>query len=219
MQLPQDESAYETRAVVGGRTIRVGLTGKTYGEVKPSYWPDPGFDDTSGTPIGSASKAPVPPYVNAQVNRVIIPWNTWATTRIRSIVPLQNSAIFTTPANGSMIQVGRTARIKARIQLWMPAFKKQFQTLQRLRTPTPVSVEVTRCALVGRNSPDSIMIKVISTRQSSRRRFARDFFHRSYALHTRASEHQYGQPGCSACVGGGHYNDKSNLFEFVIRKQ
>jgi hypothetical protein len=69
MQLPQDESAYETRAVVGGRTIRSGLTGKTYGETRPSYWPDPGFDDTTGTSIGSASKAPVPPYVKAQASR------------------------------------------------------------------------------------------------------------------------------------------------------
>ncbi len=54
----QDESAYHTRAVVGGRTIRQGLQGKTYGEVKPSYWADPGFDDAPGRFVGNGNTIP-----------------------------------------------------------------------------------------------------------------------------------------------------------------
>lgn len=54
----QDQSAYGTRACVGGRTRRNGLEGRTYGEVRPSFWPDPGFDEDLAKFVGGESKPP-----------------------------------------------------------------------------------------------------------------------------------------------------------------
>ncbi|MEO0454115.1 MAG: hypothetical protein AAFY98_08260 [Verrucomicrobiota bacterium] len=59
IQAPQDASNYDVRSVVGGRTIRVGLLGNSYGEVSPEDWPDRAFNDNPGTQIGSDARTPL----------------------------------------------------------------------------------------------------------------------------------------------------------------
>lgn len=86
---PMDQSAYDTRATVGGRASRTSLTGKTYGETRPSYWPDPGFDGTFGTSVSSSLPTSVTPPQLPE-NQAMVHYGNYADSKYRSITELGN---------------------------------------------------------------------------------------------------------------------------------
>jgi hypothetical protein len=89
---PQDQNDYDTRAVVGGKTIRSGLVGKTYGSVEPDYWPDPSLGaQNPGNRISSDSKLPtaIVPPANAP-DRAPAHLGNYPDSRYRSVIELGN---------------------------------------------------------------------------------------------------------------------------------
>ena len=89
-----DQSAWDTRGCVGGRTIRNGLTGNTYGETKPSFWADPGFDGPGGsdwgTFTGGASPTSISNPKNPRPDWAMVHYGNYADSKYRSITELGN---------------------------------------------------------------------------------------------------------------------------------
>jgi type II secretory pathway pseudopilin PulG len=92
LQYLQDQSDYDANAAVGGRTCRFDLKGRTYGETRPSWWPDPGFDDDlPKTKIGSAAKAPTSGTVYpTNPNYAMAHYGNYSDSKYRSITELGN---------------------------------------------------------------------------------------------------------------------------------